>query len=313
MSAQRTSANEAWIVSLVLHVAMVAMVIAVVGGWAPSEPKPIVIDTKDSGGAISVVMLGAAVAQPIATPAITAEPEVPPAPIPPQSAAATVPAPAAVQPAVHEESTPPVADTVKGTSPPEPVRHTAATAPPQTNQTQGPPLPAGASTAFFGVPAIGKSVVFVVDRSASMGLDGRLDRARRELAESLRRLPPSARFQVIAYNRVVEPLRVASGSDLVPATPDAITAAIEHIDRLAAEGGTDHVKSLRMAIALAPDVIYFLTDEDDLTASDVQSIVRLNHGRVCIHSMCIVPPSGGNTPMQNMARLNRGQFKIVGR
>lgn len=310
MPAQRTSANEAWIVSLVLHVAMVALVIAVLGGLAPSELKPIVIDTKDSGSAISVVMLGATAERPITVPTVAVEPMVARPPIPQQPAAS--PTPTTVRPAVHEESSSPAVDTAPQTAAQKPVLNAAATTPPQPIPPQGPPLPAGASTAFFGVPAIGKSVVFVIDRSASMGLDGRLDRARRELAESLKRLPPSARFQVIAYNRVVEPLRLSSGSDLVPATPDVITAAIEHVDRLAAEGGTDHVRSLSTAIALAPDVIYFLTDEDDLTASDVQSIVRLNHGRVCIHSLCIVPPSRGNTPMQNMARWNRGQFKIVG-
>ena len=174
------------------------------------------------------------------------------------------------------------------------------------------PLPAGAATAFFGVPAIGKSVVFVLDRSASMGLDGRLDRARRELAMSLRRLPPSARFQVIAYNRAAEPVRVRGQDGLLPATREYIEDAIQAIDRLPAEGGSEHLNALTKALALVPDVIYFLTDEDDLEPRDVQIVTRRNHGRVSIHALCLAPP-GKESPMQILARDNRGQFGVVGR
>src|SRR5579875_280015 len=53
---------------------------------------------------------------------------------------------------------------------------------------------------LFPLPATAASVVYVLDRSVSMGLARKLDFARRELIASLRHLPATIRFQVIAYN-----------------------------------------------------------------------------------------------------------------
>jgi hypothetical protein len=173
-------------------------------------------------------------------------------------------------------------------------------------------LPPGAATAFFGVPAVGRSVVFVIDRSGTMGLADRLVRARREVAASLRLLPPSATFQVIAYNKAAEPMRVGGHDGLLPAVPDIIAAAVARLDGLSPEGGTDHLRALQLALNLRPDVIYFLTDEDDLTLGQVREVARLNRG-ACIHALCLVPPRpGSETPLQRLAQGNRGVFKVVG-
>jgi hypothetical protein len=172
-------------------------------------------------------------------------------------------------------------------------------------------LPPGAVTAFFGVPAVGQSVAFVIDRSASMGLGGRLDRARREVAASLRRLPPAARFQVITYHKVAESVRVDGQYGLLPAAPAAVAAAGAALDGLTAEGGTDHLQALKMALTLRPDVVYFLTDEDDLTWDVVRAVTRLNGGRVCVHALCLVEPPAGETPLRALARGSRGVFTVV--
>jgi hypothetical protein len=175
-------------------------------------------------------------------------------------------------------------------------------------------LPPGAATTFFGVPAVGKSVVFVIDRSMSMGLDGRLDRAKREVVASLRRLLPSARFQVIAYDRAAEPLAIRGQSGLLPATADAVNAAVAAVERLRAEGSTDHRGALFAALALEAEVIYFLTDEDELKLEDVRLFTRNNRRQVCVHALCLVPPAAGaETPMQALARQNRGVFRAVAR
>jgi hypothetical protein len=320
MPENRTARNEAWIASLVLHVALLAGVVAVVG--RPREPAegPVVVDTRHSGHEIGVVLLDRPFAEspapPIVVPVLQEAP-----PVPPVRPIDVPPPPPTIRPVSHQE--PVNAQPVEGSRPATSVRQidSAPAVPPVTdvpgsptpiNDVPGPPLPAGAATAFFGVPAIGKSVVFVLDRSASMGLDGRLDRARRELADSLRRLPPSARFQVIAYNKAAEPIRIHGMDGLLPATPDAIESVIAAMNRLPAEGGSEHVDALTKALTLAPDVIYFLTDEDDLELRDVQAVTRRNHGRVCIHALCLVPPTE-QSPMQSLARGNRGLFQVVGR
>ena len=136
-----------------------------------------------------------------------------------------------------------------------------------------PALPAGAMTAFCGVPAIGSSVVFVIDRSASMGLEGRLERACTELQASLQRLPPTARFQVIAYHRHPAGARrqwIAAG--------DGGIHSVSNCRGGSAQGRRRHRshKRLRAALAMQPDVICFLTDDDELTPEQVREITRLN-------------------------------------
>jgi hypothetical protein len=172
------------------------------------------------------------------------------------------------------------------------------------------PLPPGTATRFFGIPARGQSVVFVIDRSASMGLHGRLERARRELVAALERLPASARFQVIAYDRSAEPLVFAGRRGLLPAEPSAVAAAIAAIERLHAEGSTDHGAAIFAALALNPDVVYFLTDDDELTPEQVREATRRNRGRSTIHALCFVSPFG-TTALAELARRNQGTFRII--
>ena len=97
---------------------------------------------------------------------------------------------------------------------------------------------------------------------------------------------------------------------MLPATPDAIEAVVAAVDRLPAEGGSDHAKALSTALAMGPDVVYFLTDEDDLEMRDVQAVTRLNRGRVSVHAFCLVPPAD-DAPMRALARDNRGTFRLV--
>ena len=53
---------------------------------------------------------------------------------------------------------------------------------------------------FFQVGATAKRVVYVIDSSMSMGLNGAFNRARTELLASLQQLPIDVQFQVLAYN-----------------------------------------------------------------------------------------------------------------
>src|SRR5262249_32318826 len=107
-----------------------------------------------------------------------------------------------------------------------------------------------AGSRLFPIPATAASVVFVLDRSISMGPSGALAAARRELLACLLALPSSLRFQVIPYNRRAEPLRIAGRQELIPATPDTIQSAVRQIRELCPEGGTDHLGALRRGLAL---------------------------------------------------------------
>lgn len=166
---------------------------------------------------------------------------------------------------------------------------------------------------IFPVPAAAKSVVYVVDRSGSMGERGRLSLARRELEASLRRLPDSTQFQIIAYNRRAEPLRLGGKIGLVPATPDNIQQAIRLLDELEPEGGTEHLPALQQAIRLRPDVIFFLTDADDLNPAEVRALTQLNSGRSAIHVVELTLENRDrlDMPMHQLASGNHGGYRAV--
>lgn len=169
------------------------------------------------------------------------------------------------------------------------------------------------TTTFFQVPTEGRSVVYVIDRSASMGMEGRLELARRELLASLEALPPTARFQIIVYNSFAEPLRIDGRCELVLATEENKRLAAQRLASLLAEGRTEAAAALRRALTLQPEVIYFLTDADDLKADDVRAVTQLNRGRSVIHAIELNPfhRDQPGSVLQSLAHANRGVHQVV--
>jgi hypothetical protein len=154
-------------------------------------------------------------------------------------------------------------------------------------------------------------VVYVVDRSGSMGAHGQLVVARHELQASLNRLAPEVRFQVVAYNRGAETL--GGTNELLPATEENKHRAVRFLESLAAEGGTDHGLALHRALLFQPDVIYFLTDADDLNSEQVHALTRLNHGRAAIHAIELngTNRDRADMPLHVLARENGGRYQAV--
>jgi hypothetical protein len=169
------------------------------------------------------------------------------------------------------------------------------------------------ATTFFQIPTEGAAVVFVIDCSASMGINGGLTAARRELLASLGRLPKSARFQVIAYNRTAYPLRLAGGSDLVRADEENRRETAALLARLRASGSTNHVEALRRALELGPEVIFLVTDADDLTPEQVRRLTQWNGGRAAIHAIELGgrDDSRPGGPLETLARSNGGTYRFV--
>jgi hypothetical protein len=224
--------------------------------------------------------------------------------------------PAVVQLAAN----PPIPAPTPTVEPPAPLAGQAAEAGvpglpagPTTRPETGPDAKQQTGSPFFPVPAAARSVVYVIDRSGSMGEHGRLARARRELEASLSRLPESARFQVIVYNRQAEPLRIGGRADLVPATIENVSQASRLLRDLVPEGGTEHFAALRKALHLRPDVIFFLTDADDLNPADVRALTELNQGRTAIHviEMTLANRDRPDMPMHQLAHGNRGGYRAV--
>lgn len=120
---------------------------------------------------------------------------------------------------------------------------------------EAPTTVAGARYYGFGVRS--DHVVFVVDVSRSMGWNGRLDAARRELVQVLGHLPARTRFTIIPFADAAWPW----SDKLVPALPDAIKRAVRFVERLEPVSGTNSFEALRAALADEEvDSVYFLSD-----------------------------------------------------
>jgi hypothetical protein len=168
----------------------------------------------------------------------------------------------------------------------------------------------GGATTFFGIATNAQSIVYVIDHSASMGLNGGLAAARKELTASLEMLPAGVRFQVIAYNRQVDQL---PGSGFRVASRENRRQALDWINSLRAEGGTDATSALRRAIGYHPDVIFFLSDGDGIEYRQLRAVTRLNGGRTVIHAIGLRSSSQApeDLALKTLTTENRGSYRNV--
>lgn len=173
-------------------------------------------------------------------------------------------------------------------------------------------------TYVFGVPGVGSKFLYLFDRSASMsGFEGRpLAAAKRELANSLRSLESTHQFQIIFYNNrpsvfnpfAPQPPRMVFGEDKNK------RLAEEYIRGMTADGGTDHMLAINLALGLAPDVVFFLTDADDpqLSAADLAQIERRNRGIVFnTIEFGAGPQRSSNNFLVRLAQQNGGRHAYV--
>jgi hypothetical protein len=125
-----------------------------------------------------------------------------------------------------------------------------------------------------------------------MGPSGALATAVEEVAASLSSLPPNALFQVIPYNRMAEPLELDGRRDLAAASPAAIEQAIELLEHVQPAGPTDNAAALLCAFQLRPDVVFLLTDANELPAVQMPSLLRLR-GNAVLHVVELSHDQGG--------------------
>ncbi len=162
-------------------------------------------------------------------------------------------------------------------------------------------------------PAEARRVVFVVDRSISMGPGGAFEAARAEVVAALEALPAEAHFQVVLYNHRAEPLPFRGNVGLVPATEENRREAARLLEEVRCAGATDHAAGLRRALVLEPDTIYLVTDADEMTHPQVVALTRLNRGRAALHAVELRdgPAARDDAPLPTLARLNRGTHRTA--
>lgn len=146
----------------------------------------------------------------------------------------------------------------------------------------------GGGTSFFGHRAIGRKFVYVLDASGSMNDYNAIAVAKAELLASLAQLDQDQQFQIIFYNDKCHPMRDSDRRENVFwGTETNRTRASQFIRNIEPDGGTNHIDALLMALGLAPDVVFFLTDAGDpiLYAGDLDKIKRRNNGRSTIFTI----------------------------
>jgi hypothetical protein len=222
---------------------------------------------------------------------------------------------ATVLPTPAIEEGPPVA-APQVIPPPQP--SVGASGPPSRGGTGGPGGAAAGEgvTGFLNAPGPVRSVVYVIDCSMSMGgpdeRSHKFSLARRELLASLRLLPEGTLFQVIPYNHQAEPLLLDGQTGLVPKCDYNVLAAADALEKRKPSGWTDHARALRRGLVLRPDLLFFVTDGDDLQAAQERDASALNKGRTAIHVVELgARPSPPGCPLRTLARNNGGAYRHV--
>ncbi len=77
-----------------------------------------------------------------------------------------------------------------------------------------------------------------------------------------------------------------------------------------AAGGTDHGNALRRALAFRPNVLYFLTDADNVSPDDVRTATRINAHHTIIHAVEVSgAASRPDGPLHKLAADNGGTYR----
>lgn len=158
---------------------------------------------------------------------------------------------------------------------------------------------------FFRSGGNAYSIVYVVDRSGSMVLT--LEALKSELKRSIAQLEPMQKFHVIFFN-AGDPLEIKPAK-LLWATLRNKRRAYRFIDSTVSEGRTAPGNAIYRALALKPELVYFLTD-GDFDPEVVQQISRWNTGGVKINTIAYTSDRGGAL-LGRIAAQNGGVYRFV--
>lgn len=171
----------------------------------------------------------------------------------------------------------------------------------------------GPGTEFFGMRDRGGSYTYVIDRSGSMTVRHSLEVAKRELLVSLAQVPTEATFAIVFYSSDATVFTDAKGNPgMMPASPANKLRVQDLLTTIPPYGGTDHMKALRAALALRPEVLFFLTDADSMNHQEVADILAFS-GKTRIHAVEFGQTGGigGSTPLRTLAQSTGGSYRYL--
>ena len=171
----------------------------------------------------------------------------------------------------------------------------------------------GPGTQFFGARDHAHSFAYVIDCSGSMATRNSLDVAKREMLASINQLAPDAQFAVIFYNLQTRMLNDPQGrKGLMAATASNKARVQTQLEAVSPLGGTDHMFALREALKLKPEVIFFLTDADLMSNSDVDEILtEVGSTRIQAVEFGLGMTLGQRTPLGRLATTTGGTYLYI--
>ena len=158
---------------------------------------------------------------------------------------------------------------------------------------------------------VARETIFVIDTSGSMSGTS-IEQARAALLLALNRLTAQDRFNVIQFNSVTHVLF----SQAQPVKPDTLRKAVHYVDNLKANGGTEILPALKMALkGSAPAShlrqVIFLTDGQVGNEDELFEVIRTQLGASRLFTIGI-----GSAPnshfMRKAAEFGRGTFTHIG-
>jgi hypothetical protein len=180
--------------------------------------------------------------------------------------------------------------------------------------------PGSVKAKLFGLEGEGSRFVYVIDRSDSMnGYAGKpMRNAKSELLQSLESLGPTHQFQIVFYNDTptAQGGSSARGPQLLRGDDRGKQSAARFVQEMAAAGGTNHLDALRLALAMGPDVLFFLTDGDlpKLSGSEIENILtRAARSGTTIHSIQFGegPRTARSNWISELAEMSGGSFRYI--
>ncbi|HWB20852.1 MAG TPA: vWA domain-containing protein [Phycisphaerales bacterium] len=169
----------------------------------------------------------------------------------------------------------------------------------------------GAGTSFFGITSKGTRIAYILDRSASMNENRKLQSALNELAHSVETLPDFSYFYVVLFssNTVTPP----NQEGWMQARKPVVRNFIRWLNTVEPGGGTEPKDAFIQVLSLdtRPDVIFFLTD-GELQHFTPEDLSQLNsRGRkVIINTIGFDTPDTADV-LKRMASDSGGVYRYV--
>ncbi|MGE0707310.1 MAG: VWA domain-containing protein [Planctomycetota bacterium] len=168
---------------------------------------------------------------------------------------------------------------------------------------------------YYGVPLLGKGIVFVFDISGSMAESKLLAGAKRELIRAIRRLPATTRFTIVAFAGGVWPWK----QELVSAQKEEQEAAAAWVTKLKSHPDTSLDYALKRALGVpGVDTIVVLTDgypyrkKHKIAAATILSLVEEANRELQARVSCFGFKGANHELLRSLAAATGGDYRVVG-